>query len=55
MGLTLVATPCLIRFLICSVDGHEWIAISGRNTYHRKQCICIDQGQTRDMIVICDA
>ena len=38
--MTPVATQHLIRFVICCVDGHEWILIAGNNTYHQKCCIC---------------
>ena len=37
--MTPVATPYLIRFVICCFDGCEWIAIIRRNTYNRKCCI----------------
>ena len=29
VGVTLVATPYMMRFVICCVDGYEWIAIIG--------------------------
>ena len=31
---TPVATPHLIRFVLCYVDGCEWTVFSGRTTYH---------------------
>ena len=52
MGMTLFATLYWIRFVLCCVNGYEWIVISGRNTYRRKYCVCIDWWRRQDKIPI---